>query len=126
LAQPGGNVTGLTAVFADLTGKRLEILKEMLPTLTRVALVSRPANPGHDQYVQQTQLAARMLGVELEILSLSSPDEFEPAFRGARGVGALIQIDDAMFTSHRQTLVELAMKYRIPGSYGFREFVDLG
>jgi hypothetical protein len=50
LARPGGNVTGLTAVFADLTGKRLEFLKEMLPTLTRVALLSRPANPGHVQY----------------------------------------------------------------------------
>ena len=61
LARPGGNVTGLTAVFADLTGKRLEFLKEMLPTLTRVALLSRPANPGHMQYVQQTQIAARIL-----------------------------------------------------------------
>ena len=66
LARPGGNVTGLTAVFADLTGKRLEFLKEMLPSLTRIALVSRPANPGHDQYIQQTELAARHLGVELE------------------------------------------------------------
>jgi putative tryptophan/tyrosine transport system substrate-binding protein len=69
LARPGGNVTGLTAVFADLTGKRLEFLKEMLPTLTRVALLSRPANPGHVQYVQQAQMAARMLRVELEVMS---------------------------------------------------------
>jgi putative ABC transport system substrate-binding protein len=126
LARPSGNVTGLTAVFADLTGKRLELLKEMLPTLTRVALVSRPANPGHGQYIQQTKLAARLLGVELEVLSLSNPDEFEIAFRDARGIGALIQIDDAMFTSHRQELVDLANRYRIPGSYGFREFVDIG
>jgi putative ABC transport system substrate-binding protein len=126
LARPGGNVTGLTAVFADLTGKRLELLKEMLPSLTRVALVSSPANPGHSQYVRQTELAARLLGVELEVLSLSNPDEFECAFRNSRDVGALIQIDDAMFTSQRQKLVELANKYRIPGSYGFREFVDIG
>jgi putative ABC transport system substrate-binding protein len=126
LARPGGNVTGLTAVFADLTGKRLELLKEMLPTLTRVALVSRPSNPGHDQYVQQTQLAARKLGIELEVMSLSSPDEFEIAFGNARGVGALIQIDDAVFTSHRQKLVDLAIRHRIPGSYGLREFVDIG
>jgi len=66
------------------------------------------------------------LGVELEVLSLSNPDEFEIAFRDARGIGALIQIDDAMFTSHRQELVDLANRYRIPGSYGFREFVDIG
>src|SRR5207247_7805053 len=55
-----------------------------------------------------------------------NPEDFEAAFRGAQGVGALIQIDDAMFTSHRQRLVELAMQYRIPGAYGLREFVDIG
>jgi putative ABC transport system substrate-binding protein len=126
LARPGGNVTGLTAVFADLTGKRLELLKEMLPALKRVALVSRPANPGHDQYVQQTRLAARILGVELVLMPLSNPSDFDAAFRGAGNVGALIQIDDAMFTFHRQELVDLATKYRIPGSYGLREFVDIG
>ena len=126
LARPGGNVTGLTAVFADLTGKRLEFLKEMLPTLTRVALLSRPANPGHAQYVQQTQIAARILGVEFEVMSANGPDEFEAAFHGAHGVGALIQIDDAMFTSHRQRLVELATRHLIPGAYGLREFVDIG
>jgi putative tryptophan/tyrosine transport system substrate-binding protein len=126
LARPGGNVTGLTAVFADLTGKRLELLKEMLPTVSRFALLSRPANPGHTQYVQQAQIAARILRVELEVLQANSPDDFEPAFRSAQGVGALIQIDDAMFTSHRLKLVELAARHRIPGAYGLREFVDLG
>ena len=128
LARPGGNVTGFTAVFSDLTGKRLEFLKEMLPTLTRVALLTRPANPGHYQYVQQTQIAARLLRVELEVLAVNSPDDFEPAFRRAAdaGVTALIQIDDAMLTTHRQRLVELATSHRIPGAYGFREFVEIG
>jgi putative ABC transport system substrate-binding protein len=126
LARPGGNVTGLTAVFADLTGKRLELLKEMLPALKRVALLSSPANPGHSQYVQQTQLAAQILDVELVLMPLSNPDDFEAAFGRAGTVGALIQIDDALFTSHRQKLVDLATKYRIPGSYGLREFVDIG
>jgi putative ABC transport system substrate-binding protein len=126
LARPGGNVTGLTAVFSDLTGKRLELLKELLPSLTRVALLSRPGNPGHVQYVQQTQMAARKLRVELEVMAVNSADDFEAAFHRVQGVGALIQIDDAMFTSHREKLVGLAMRYRIPGAYGFREFVDLG
>jgi putative tryptophan/tyrosine transport system substrate-binding protein len=126
LARPGGNVTGLTAVFSDLTGKRLELLKEMLPKLTRVALLSRPTNPGHYQYLQQTQMAARIMRVELELLSVGGPDDFEAAFRGVQGVDALIQIDDAMFTAHRERLVELATKYRLPGAYGTREFVDLG
>ena len=126
LARPGGNVTGFTALFADLTGKRLELLKELLPSLTRVALLSRPANPGHHQYVQSTLEAARILRVELDVMAVNSADEFEAAFRKVQGVGALIQIDDAMFTSHREKLVELATRYRIPGAYGFREFVDLG
>jgi putative ABC transport system substrate-binding protein len=126
LARPGGNVTGFTALFADLTGKRLELLKELLPSLTRVALLSRPANPGHHQYVQRTLEAARILRVELDVMAVNSADEFETAFRNVQGVGALIQIDDAMFTSHREKLVELATRYRIPGAYGFREFVDLG
>jgi ABC-type uncharacterized transport system substrate-binding protein len=126
LARPGGNVTGLTAVFSDLTGKRLELLKELLPSLTRVALLSRPANPGHTQYVHQTQMAAQALHVELVVMVVNSADDFEPEFSRVQGVGALIQIDDAMFTSHREKLVELATRYRIPGAYGFREFVELG
>ena len=97
-----------------------------MPSLSRVALLSRPANPGHYQYVQQTQMAARMLRVELEVMAINSADDFEAAFRSVQDVGALIQIDDAMFTPHRETLVELATRYRIPGAYGFREFVDLG
>jgi putative ABC transport system substrate-binding protein len=126
LARPGGNVTGLTAVFSDLTGKRLELLKEMLPSLTRVALLSRPSNPGHFQYVQQTQMAARILRIEMEVMAANSADDFEAEFQRVQGAGALIQIDDAMFTSHREKLVELATRYRIPGAYGFREFVEIG
>ena len=126
LARPAGNVTGLSAVFSDLTGKRLELLKELLPSLKRAALVSRPANPGHHDYVQQTLMAARILRVELEIIAVNSPDEFEAAFQRVSGVEALIQIDDAMFTSHRERLVALATHHRIAGAYGFREFVDVG
>jgi putative tryptophan/tyrosine transport system substrate-binding protein len=126
LARPGENVTGLTAVFSDLTGKRIELLKEMLPSLTRVALFSRPANPGHFQYVQQSQMAARILRVGLEVVEVNGPDDFEAAFRRVQDVGALVQIDDAMFASHREKLVELATRYRIPGAYAFREFVEIG
>jgi putative tryptophan/tyrosine transport system substrate-binding protein len=126
LARPGSNVTGLSAVFSDLTGKRLELLTELLPSLKRVALLSRPANPGHHDYVQQTLMAARILRVELEVMEVNSADEFEAAFHRVAGVDALIQIDDAMFTSHRQRLVELATRHRIPGAYGFRDFVDVG
>ena len=127
LARPGGNVTGLTALHADLTGKRLELLKEIVPTLSRVALLSRVANPGHQQYVREAALAARTLGMELQVLPVPASSDYEEAFRSASGAGGLLQVDDAVFTSHRLTLVELATRHRLPGVYGGgREFVEAG
>ena len=126
LARPGGNVTGLTAVFADLVGKRLEMLKEMLPTLTRVALSATGRPRPRPIRSTGSDGGAAILRVELQVMSANSPDEFEFAFSAAQGVGAVIQIDDAMFTAHRQMLVDLATRHRIPGAYGLREFVDIG
>jgi putative ABC transport system substrate-binding protein len=126
LARPGGNVTGLTALNADLTGKRFEILKEIFPTLSRVAFLSRWDNPGHDQYVREAELAARTLGVELQVLPVHGPDEFDDAFLRARGANAIIQIDDALFTARRLKLIELAMRHRLPSVYGTTEFVQEG
>jgi putative ABC transport system substrate-binding protein len=105
----------------------LELLKEILPKLSRVALLSRPANPGHQQYVREAELAARTLGVELQVMPVQASNDYEEAFRGASGSGALIQVDDAVFTSHRLTLVALATRHRLPGVYGGgREFVEIG
>ena len=126
LARPGGNVTGLTGVFADLVGKRLELLKEAFPTITRVVLLSRKENPGHEQYVGAAQRASRTLGLQLQVVTANSPDDFEAAFRAAEGAGAIVPVDDAMFTSHRQILVALAITNRIPAVYGVREFVEIG
>ena len=118
LARPGGNVTGVTALHTDLTGKRLELLKEILPKLTRVAFLSHVANPGHAQYVREAELAARTLGVQLQVLPVRGPDDFEEAFRRARGAGALVQVDDAMLTANLAKLIELAARYRLPAIYG--------
>ena len=126
LARPGGNITGLTAIFADLIGKRLELLKESLPTLSRVVLLSRAANPGHTQYVREAELAARTLRIQLQVLSVDGPNDFEEAFRSVAGAGGLLQIDDAMFGSHGRELVELAARLRLPVVYGTREFVEGG
>jgi putative tryptophan/tyrosine transport system substrate-binding protein len=126
LSRPGGNITGLTALFTDLMGKRLEFLQEAFPSISRVALISHINNPGHEQYVREAERAAKLLGITLQTLAVRGPEEFEQAFRGAQGAGAVLQIDDAMLTAHRVRLVELAMKYKIPGIYGFREFVDAG
>jgi putative ABC transport system substrate-binding protein len=126
LARPTGNVTGLTALFADLTGKRMELIKEILPTISKVGLMSPPANPGHDQYVREAEVAAQKLGVALQVLPVTGPEDFEATFRKAAGAGAIIHVDDAMLTFRRERLVELAIRHRIPGVYGPREFVEQG
>lgn len=125
-ARPGGNVTGISALFADLTGKRLELLKEIVPTLSRVVFLSRAANPGHAHYAREAARAARILQVELQVLLVASADDFEEAFGNARGANAVIQLDDAMFTSERARLVELAARHRLPVAYGPRDFAELG
>jgi putative ABC transport system substrate-binding protein len=125
LAQPGANVTGLTTVQIDLTAKRMQLLKEMLPSLTRVAFLTRDANPGSAQYVHEAEQAAYLLGVGFHVISAHSPAEFEEVFRKALalGAGAVVPMDDAAFTSGRKALVQLAERYSLPGVYPIREFV---
>ena len=126
LARPGGNVTGFVGIHSDLMGKRLELLRETVHRLSRVALLFQATNPGNAQYIGQAELAARALGIQLQMLAVRDASDFERVFGDARGVGALIQLDDVLFTSHRRRVVELAMKYQLAAIYGFREFVDAG
>ena len=128
LAQPDANVTGLTTVQIDLTAKRMQLLKEMLPSLTLIAFLSRPENPGSGQYVRESERAAHALGIKVHVVTARGPGDFEKVFQSAVavGAGALVPMDDAVFTSGRQTLVELAERYRLPGVYPIREFVVAG
>ena len=126
LARPGGNVTGLAAIHADLMGKRLELLREMVPTLTRLALVGQDVNPGNAEYLRQADAAARNLGIAVQHVTVRGPDDFDRAFKAALGANALIQLDDVLFTSHRKQVVELAVKHHLPAIYGFREFPEAG
>ena len=126
LARPGGNVTGFAGIHADLMGKRLELLKEVVPGLSRVAVLSDAMNPGNAEYMRQAEFAAPALSVQLQLVAVSDPNDFERAFREAEGAGAIIQLDDVVFTSYRREIVDLAMGRRVPMVYGFREFVDAG
>jgi putative ABC transport system substrate-binding protein len=126
LARPGGNVTGLAGIHADLMGKRLELLGEAVHKLSRVAVLSHATNPGNAEYVRQTELAARALGVQVQLLAVRDAGDFERVFSEARGASAVIQLDDVIFTSHRRQVVELAARYRLATMYGFKEFVDAG
>jgi putative ABC transport system substrate-binding protein len=113
-------------VHADVTGKRLQLLKELNPKLGKVALLVRATSPAAAQYVKEAQDAAGILGIELHVLGVRDPSEFEAAFGSARAMGALILSDDAVFTAQRTTIAELAIKNRLPTIYGFGDMVEAG
>jgi ABC-type uncharacterized transport system substrate-binding protein len=125
-ARPGGNVTGFAGIHADLMGKRLELLKEAVHKLSRVAVMSHATNPGNAEYIRQAELAARVLGVQLLFVTIRDAGDFERAFSEARTASGLIQLDDVIFTSHRRQVVELASRHRLATTYGFKEFVHAG
>jgi putative ABC transport system substrate-binding protein len=128
LARPGGNVTGLSLMAPELAGKRLQLLKEVVPRASRVAMLSNPTNPGSALTVRETEAAARVLGVQLQPLEMRAPEEIDRAFEAAiRGrASALIVVDNPLVLSHRARIVALAAKSRLPAIYGFREVVEAG
>jgi len=128
LARPGGNVTGLSAFNEEIIGKRLELLKELVPGLARLAVLRNPMMAAHATFWQETEVAARKLGVALQPLEVLGPEDFEVAFGAAtRGnAQALIAFDDTLTLAHRPRIVTLAASSRLPAMYGFREFPDDG
>jgi putative ABC transport system substrate-binding protein len=126
LARPGSNLTGLSLLNPEVSGKRLELLKESLPSLSRVAVLTNPGNPIHAVYWKETHAAARTLGLRLQPVKVRAPDDFDEAFRAAASgrADALLAFDDPLTVGHRARLVTLAAKYRLPTMYGFREFPD--
>src|SRR4030095_4692560 len=128
LARPGGNITGLTNIAAELGGKRLELLKETVPKLSRVALLWDPQNSGSAQAWKESQLPARELGLQLHSMAVSSADKFEGAFNDAIKArsAALAVTPMILATSNRKQIVELAAKARLPAIYAREEFVESG
>jgi len=128
LARPGGNVTGLSMLVTELSGKRLELLKETLPNLSRVAFLWNSTQPGQALALKETQEAARALGVTLISMEVRTREDFESVF-GAMAkerAGALIVMTDPVTFTHRGQLMALAAKHRLPAMYAIREFVDAG
>jgi putative ABC transport system substrate-binding protein len=126
LGGPGGNITGLSSMSPDITGKRLELLKEVVPALSHVAVLWNPANPSAALQLQELQAAARALQLQVEALEVRSPEAFAPAFSVARGAGAVIVLGDPEFTRHRIQITALAQRSRLPGMSVFRQFVEAG
>jgi putative ABC transport system substrate-binding protein len=128
LAHPGGNVTGLSNIASELSAKRLQLLKEAIPRLTRVAVLWNPDVPWHAKGVQELKAAAPSLSIELSVVGVLTPQEFGSALSAVSRTHAqaLYVLDDAQFTFHRKTLIGLASKARLPTMYGVRQFVDAG
>jgi putative tryptophan/tyrosine transport system substrate-binding protein len=118
LARPGGNVTGLIDMLPDLAGKRLELLKETLPKLSRVGHFVQRATPGGpvDTHLAETEAAARAVGIRVQTLQVPGPDDLENAFQAALmgGAEALIVVGVAFFIPHRPRIIELELKTRLP------------
>jgi len=128
LARPGGNVTGISLMAPDHGGKRLELLKELLPRLARVAVLWNAANPYAAIVFKETQAAGRTLGIEVQSLEVRGPDDFDGAFDTARKQrpDALITVEDPLTFSHQKRIADFATGQQLPSLYGFREFVVAG
>ena len=128
LAHPGGNVTGLSIMLAELSDKRLQFLKETLPQVARVAVLWNPATPWHPKAIEALKAVAPSLSIELSFVSARTTEEIGPAFSAMTRAHAeaLYVLGDAFFHRHQMTLLNLAAKARLPVIYGSRQFTDAG
>ena len=128
LARPGGNITGLSSLSSELSGKQLEILKEIVPTLSRVVVIGSSNQPGDAQALSEAKLAAGAFKVKLQYLDVLNSKEIETAFRQA-GKGraeAVLVLASPVLNSQRTQVVDLAVKNRLPAIYYQREYVEAG
>jgi putative tryptophan/tyrosine transport system substrate-binding protein len=129
LARPGGNITGLTVTTSpEITGKQMELLKEIVPKGGRMAVLWNPTTKGNAAFLRAAESAARTLAVELQMLEARRPDDFDAAFRtmAAKRADTLLVLGDVMFVTHGARLAALATQARLPSMYTQRPFVDAG
>jgi putative ABC transport system substrate-binding protein len=128
LARPGGNLTGSSLINPDLTGKRLELLKEAIPKLIHVAVLTHRDNPAATLLLKESETAGQSLGLQLQILEVRGSDELENAFGAAQKARseAISVLSSAFLITHRKKIVELAARTRLPAMYVDRQFVDSG
>lgn len=128
LARPGGNITGLSTHYPEISGKQLELLKEIIRKLSRVAVFGNSIQPGNPQALRETKLTAGALGVQLQYLDVRGPKDIETAFREAKKghAEAVLVLGNVVVTSHPKQFVELAAESRLPAIYWSPEFVEAG
>jgi len=128
LARPQGNITGVSLATPVLRGKQLQLLKDLVPGLSTVAVLANPSVPSHALDVKELQIAARSLTIRLQVVEARAPNEIAEAFSEARQkqARALVVLGSSMFFANRAQIVELATSNRLPAMYGAREFAELG
>ena len=128
LARPGGNVTGLTNIAAEIAAKRVQLLKEAFPHMKRVGLMINPGDPAMASFIDEAKASAAALGLEVQIVELRSVDDFEPAFKRLAGNGAegVVTAPNGLFYQGRTLVGQLAMKHRIPSIVVSRETLEGG
>ena len=128
LARPGGNITGLSSYSAELNGKRVELLKEIVPKFSRLVVVGQSTYPGNAQSVKETEFAAGALKVQVQYLDVLDPKDIEPAFREAskRRADGVLMLQNNVLNSQRKQTVDLAIKSRLPTIYYAPDFFETG
>ena len=128
LAHPGGNITGLATLAPELSGKQLELLREIVPKLSRVAVLGNATRPGSPQALREINLAADAFGIQLQYLEIQAPKDIEIAFRAAskEHAGAVLVMQTPVLISQRRQVADLAVKTRLPTIYGRPEYVEDG
>src|SRR5215470_12077715 len=128
LARPGGNITGLSTLFPEMSGKQLELLKEIVPKLSRVAVLGNVTSVGNTQALREINLAADGFGVQIQYLEVRGPKDIETAFREAskEHADAVLVLANTILYSNRRQVLDLAVKSRLPTIYGRPEYVDDG
>jgi putative ABC transport system substrate-binding protein len=128
LARPGGNITGLATLAPELSGKQLELLREIVPKLSRVAVLGNATRPGSPQALREINLAADAFGIQLQYLEIQTPKDIEIAFRAAtkEQADAVLVMQTPVLISQRRQVADLAVKSRLPTIYGRPEYVEDG
>jgi len=128
LSRPGGNLTGVSTMNVELTPKRLELLRELVPTATAIALLVNPTNPNADIQSRDLKAAAVALGLQLHVLYASSERDFDTVFTtlAQLRVGGLVIAPDAFFISRSEQLAELTVRHALPAIFSYREFAAAG
>ena len=128
LARPGGNITGLSTLAPEISGKQLELLKEIVPRLSRVAVIGTSIRQGTEQALKEIEIAAAAFAMKVQYLNIQIPKDIETAFRaaGKERADALLVLQSPVFNAQRAQIADLALKSRLPAIYPRREFVEDG